>query len=148
MLTGKTYVDFNSALIRKSMLDKLGLLDELCPSYQEYDTFIRLACLANFSTIPETLIDYYRRSIETISSDIKRDFEGFFYVIKKHRLLWLESVGKKIYKKRLRELSNRFMKLNNINVEDIIKDIPEFEVVHRRQKLVKYLYKIKWLLNK
>lgn len=84
ILSGETYVDYNIALIRTAALDKIGLTDEDCPAYQEWDTHIRLSEYANYHTVEEKLILYYQREKDTISSDKYRSVNGFLYVLEKN----------------------------------------------------------------
>jgi glycosyltransferase involved in cell wall biosynthesis len=76
-----TYVDTNTALIRRSLLENYRW-DEDTPSYQEWDFHLGLAqkgvvygMIWNFTGA------YYRRGIDTISSDLDRDSLGQMYVI-------------------------------------------------------------------
>lgn len=101
LLNGKSYMDFNSALIRKEKLLQIGYLDEKCPSFQEWDTAIRLAGICNFDYIPEELAIYYKHRQNRISNDIRRELEGRYYVVHKHKTLWLKTAGKEAYMKYL-----------------------------------------------
>lgn len=93
ILERSTYVDNNSAMIRKSFLDKSELLDENCPSYQEWDLHIHLSKNANYGYIPEFLTGYYRRGNGTISSDKLRELQGHCYVLLKHKFDFLSTLG-------------------------------------------------------
>ena len=76
---------FQGILTSKAALEKIGFLDEEVPSYQEWDTSIRLARECRFIHIREPLFIYHFHSGETISKDNKRDIDGFQYIIDKFR---------------------------------------------------------------
>ena len=76
---------FPTMLTSKAALEQAGLLDENVPSYQEWDTAIRLAKICRFVHIHEPLFVYHFHADETISKNKKRDVEGYQYVVNKHR---------------------------------------------------------------
>lgn len=76
---------FQSILVNKKKLLEINMLDEFCPSYQEWDTAIRLAKVCNFVHIKQPLFEWVWHDGDTISKDERRDFSGFEYVIKKHQ---------------------------------------------------------------
>lgn len=76
---------FQTLLASKKALFEIGLLDENVPSFQEWDTSIRLAKLCEFVHLQEPLAVYWLHSGETISKDKRRDTMGYQYVIEKHR---------------------------------------------------------------
>ena len=84
LFTGESYVDNNNALILTSKLKQIGPTDELCPSFQEWDTHIRLSRKSVYGTIEKVLLDYVRGDVETISSDSARSVEGYFYILEKY----------------------------------------------------------------
>lgn len=86
----KTYVDFNQSIVRKSKLLDIGLLDENCPSMQEWDTHIRLSNIARYMTLKEPLLDYYLNGSDAITSDKKREVAGRMYILKKYHDEWRE----------------------------------------------------------
>lgn len=88
LFAGSSYVDFNQAIMRKSKLLEIGLLDEDCPSMQEWDTHIRLSKIAHYTTVREPLVDYYVNGADAISTDTRREVKGCFYVFRKHREEW------------------------------------------------------------
>ncbi|MBM3430574.1 MAG: glycosyltransferase family 2 protein, partial [Bacteroidetes bacterium] len=53
LLKGKTYVDNNLSVIKKECLISIALTDENCPSYQEWDTHIRLSEICTYTTLEE-----------------------------------------------------------------------------------------------
>jgi glycosyltransferase involved in cell wall biosynthesis len=76
---------FQGMLVSKSALTSIGLLDEAVPSFQEWDTAIRLAKQCSFIYIPEPLFIYRQHSGPTISKDIRRAIEGYDFIINKFR---------------------------------------------------------------
>ena len=88
LFLGKCYVDFNHAIIRKSLLMVINGLDENCPSMQEWDTHIRLSKTAYYSTVPDALVDYYIGGKDAISTDCKREIVGRLYILRKHIKEW------------------------------------------------------------
>ena len=88
LFSGKSYVDFNHSVIRKSKLFEIGTLDENCPSMQEWDTHIRLSKICTYSMIEDCLIDYFVGGKDTISSDKKREVVGRLYILRKHHNEW------------------------------------------------------------
>ncbi|RFS33269.1 glycosyltransferase family 2 protein [Acinetobacter sp. SWAC5] len=76
---------FPTLLTSKENLYNCGMLDEDVPSYQEWDTVIKLAQKSIFFHIREPLFTYMLHQGETISKDTKRDIEGYLYIINKYR---------------------------------------------------------------
>lgn len=77
-------VMFPALLVSRNCLAEAGGLDDNCPSYQEWDTAIRLAKHCEFIHIIEPLFVWHQDGGETISKDLGRDLQGFQYVIEKH----------------------------------------------------------------
>lgn len=75
---------FPCLLASRTSLIRIGLLDEQCPSYQEWDTAIRLAREGYLVHLSESLFEWHRHGGATISADRVRRFDGFRYVIDKH----------------------------------------------------------------
>ncbi len=76
---------FQSMLVSKQALFDIGLLDEDCLSFQEWDTAIRLSKKNQFIHIKESLFEWICHSNETISKDMRRDILGHMYVLFKHK---------------------------------------------------------------
>lgn len=83
LLMGKCYFDNSSTLIEKQKLFDIGLLDEDCPSFQEWDTHIRLSAISTYTTLKEELVDYYRGGDDTISKSVERAVKGRLYILSK-----------------------------------------------------------------
>jgi glycosyltransferase involved in cell wall biosynthesis len=76
---------FPGMLVHKLQLQAIGLLDERCPSFQEWDTAIRLARVCEFVHVEEPLFVWVRHEDDSISRDFARDLAGFNYILEKHR---------------------------------------------------------------
>lgn len=76
---------FGAILTSKLALQEIGYLDEDVPSYQEWDTAIRLSKICKFIQMQEPSFIYYYHLMETISKDKIRDIQGYDYVINKYR---------------------------------------------------------------
>ncbi|UAY50697.1 glycosyltransferase family 2 protein [Ferruginibacter albus] len=127
LLEGHTYVDYNSTVIKKNALNKIGLLDEDCPSYQEWDTFIRLSHSAKFETDHELLVDYYQRSVGRISNDSKKELRGQFYIYKKHAQLFIDTLGKDFYFKKLSSIYRKASGEDALLQNEIVEIMPELK---------------------
>ena len=90
LLQSKKYVNFDDCIIRKSKLLEIGLLDEDCPAYQEFDTHIRLGRVSNYKWVKEVLMDYMWGGADTMSVNQKKNASGFNYVLWHNRDRWRE----------------------------------------------------------
>jgi len=76
---------FPSILTSKKSLLEIGLLDINVPSYQEWDTSLQLAQKCMFVHIQEPLFTYVFHKGETISKNLKKDIEGYEYIVNKYK---------------------------------------------------------------
>lgn len=83
MLLSKTAL-FPAMLTSKIALEKIGYLDEQVPSFQEWDTSIRLSKYCRFIHIKEPLFIYNLHDDEAISKDKKKNILGRQYIIEKY----------------------------------------------------------------
>jgi len=88
---------FPTILVHKSSLEEMGLLDEQCVSFQEWDTAIRLAQKNRFIFLRQPLFEWICHSDETISKNLKRDVQGHFYILNKNKENILNIHGSKIW---------------------------------------------------
>lgn len=88
-------VFFSGPLIRKTALEDIGLLDERVPSYQEWDTNIRLSVHHRYYYINKPLFIYNLHEGSTISKDAKKSVKGFQYVMRNNGDLFLAEGGMK-----------------------------------------------------
>jgi glycosyltransferase involved in cell wall biosynthesis len=75
---------FPALLTSKLALEEIGLLDVAVPSYQEWDTAIRLAARCRFVHLRGPLFVYVLHAGETISKDRARELHGYRYIVSKH----------------------------------------------------------------
>lgn len=76
---------FQAMLTSRIALEEIGLLDEAVPSFQEWDTAIRLAKICRFYHVKEPLFIYHRYGNDTISGNPMRAVVGYKYIIEKFR---------------------------------------------------------------
>lgn len=88
LMTGELYVNFDNCLFRKSKLIEIGLLDEDCPAYQEWDTHIRLSRICNYKQIKRVLMDYMWGGGDTMSVNQYNNLRGRCYVLWHNRKRW------------------------------------------------------------
>lgn len=87
---------FPALLVRKKVLETIGLLDLAVPSFQEWETVIRLAKDNSFGYVPEPLYVYYCHEGDTISKDMKRHMLGYAYIVEKHTIDILTYAGRDV----------------------------------------------------
>lgn len=150
ILNSKLYVDYNSALIKKEKLLKIGDLDEKCPAFQEWDTAIRLAEISRFECIPQQLTIYHEHQEERISNNIQREVAGRYYVLHKHKALWLKEAGKGAYLNYLNIIYQSAL-LNDISdyTKKTVEEINEIDPLYfQKQKYNRYMQRVKGRLNR
>lgn len=86
LITWKTYATNNNTIVRKSKLLDIGLLSEDCPSFQEYDTHLKLSKISNYYTIKKHLTIYNLNGNDTISVDKTNEIYGLIYIYNKYRI--------------------------------------------------------------
>ena len=84
LLRETKYVAYDVTLIRKDKLIEIGLLDEQCPSMQEWDTHIRLSKVARYKSIEETLCEWYAGGEDAVSTNQAKHIAGMMYIYHKH----------------------------------------------------------------
>ena len=93
---------FPALLVSRVALEKIGLLDEDVPSYQEWDTAIRLARHCRFVFVDEPLVVYHAHDGPTISDDRARDIDGYQYVLTKFESEIKRLCGESAWERHLR----------------------------------------------
>lgn len=76
---------FPGLLVHRAALDRIGHLDVACPSYQEWDTAIRLAAHGKLIYLDAPQFEWLWHEGATISKDGERGLRGHEYVLLKHR---------------------------------------------------------------
>ena len=84
---------FQALLTSKENLLCIGMLDENVPSYQEWDTAIRLAEKFEFVFLRRPMFIYHLHDEETISKDPKKDIDGLEYIYKKYQIEIIHQLG-------------------------------------------------------
>jgi GT2 family glycosyltransferase len=84
---------FQTLLVRREALHRIGFLDESVPAYQEWETSIRLAARHRFGYVEEPTCLYDRRTPGAISHDKLRGANGYEYVVRKHRRAIARAAG-------------------------------------------------------
>jgi glycosyltransferase involved in cell wall biosynthesis len=92
---------FQAILTSKEAFELIGYLDESVPSYQEWDTSIKLAKICKFVYLDEPTFYYFLHGGETISKDLRRDVEGYEYIINKYEKEIKNHCGDKVWKNHL-----------------------------------------------
>lgn len=75
---------FPSLLVKKECLERIGLLDESIISWQEWDTFIRLAKYFEFGFVSEPCFIWHWHEGHKISDDKRKEAEGYYQIVEKH----------------------------------------------------------------
>lgn len=131
---------FPGLLVSKNALVKAGGLDEDCPSYQEWETSLRLAKHCRFVHIQERLFKWNWHSGETISKDKKRENIGYNYVMDKYRSDFINHFGRRAWRQlKLR----RIMLAARDGYYNYALDLIKIEAPHRAMKIAELLVKLK-----
>jgi len=75
---------FPTIITSKEALEKIGYLDEQVPSFQEWDTSIRLAKYCRITHLKEPLMVYHAGAGDAISGSATKHVEGLSYIISKY----------------------------------------------------------------
>lgn len=81
----RTYLLFQTLLIKKECIINAGGLDEKVVAYQELDTAIRIAKLEKIAYLDEPLFKYYLHEDDTISKNRINGINGRKYIFDKYR---------------------------------------------------------------
>lgn len=90
LMQEQIYVGMDACMIRKSKLFEIGLLDENCPAFQEFDTHIRLSRVSRYSWVKKPLLDYLWGGGDSMSVDNRNNKRGFYYVLLHNKERWQE----------------------------------------------------------
>ncbi len=75
---------FPTIVTSKKALEEIGYLDEQVPSFQEWDTSIRLSKYCRMTHLKEPLMVYHAGSGDAISGSATKHVEGWHYIISKY----------------------------------------------------------------
>src|SRR5262249_10913108 len=84
---------FQSLLVSKEALVRIGYLDEKVIAYQEWETAIRLAQFYEFEFLPQPTFVYDCRHADAISRNHGRSAKGYEQVFTRHRWAILRHLG-------------------------------------------------------
>ena len=84
---------FPAMLVSAEALQAAGYLDEDCPSYQEWDTALRLARHCEFVHIEQPLFVWVWHGGDQISKDKGRELRGYSYVLDRHKTEFIRYHG-------------------------------------------------------
>ncbi len=107
---------FQAMLTSKQNLLEIGLLDERVPSFQEWDTAIRLAKKYEFIYIHKPLFVYHLHDDETISKNTEKYIDGMEYITEKFKYEILRQTGIKGLQRRYKELLKNCMRYKDKRV--------------------------------
>jgi glycosyltransferase involved in cell wall biosynthesis len=99
---------FQSLLVTRRALSRMGLLDETIVAYQEWDTAIRLARFRRFAFVPEPTFVYDCRYDQTISKNLLQGARGYEQIVWKHRWQILSRIGPRALADHYRSLSSSY----------------------------------------
>lgn len=119
---------FITLVCSKKLLSEINYLDENVPSYQEWDTSIRLSKNGIVEHLREPLANYYIGANDTISKDKTRDFIGKSYILNKYKNEIINIHGEKKFKELL-ALYYENAKKNHVinNLQERNKIISDYE---------------------
>lgn len=100
---------FQSLLCSKKHIEEISYLDENVPSYQEWDTSIRLAENGFFIHIEEPLFDYYVGANDAISKSVSKDFIGRCNIYNKFKSEIIKYNGINFYKEIIKKQIEVFL---------------------------------------
>lgn len=121
LMTLETYIGMDMTLIRKKSLFEIGLLDENCCAYQEFDTHLRLSRICKYAHIDEPLVEWFVGGADTITRKTKMNRNARCYVIWHNRKRWREIS----YKSLIHEAKSLFAKTQLKYRWYLIKAVPE-----------------------
>jgi len=95
---------FPTIITSKKALEKIGYLDDQVPSFQEWDTSIRLAKFCTITHLKEPLMIYYVGRQDAISGSAIKHVEGLHYIISKYKSDIKNYCGEKAWMKLIIQL--------------------------------------------
>lgn len=131
---------FPTLLVSKVALEKIGFLDENVPSYQEWDTSIRLAKYCKFIFLREPLFIYHFHEGETISKNMKRDILGYQYILNKFEHEIKKVCGETVWNQKLISELKRCLDLEVWSEADFyFERIPSKNLKYRFMQISRYM---------
>ncbi len=109
---------YPTILTSKKALERIGYLDEQVPSFQEWDTSIRLAKYCRVIHLKEPLLIYHVGKSDAISGNGIKHVEGWHYIIRKYASETRELCGEEAWRKLNMELLRRCLNFGLIEHYD------------------------------
>lgn len=135
---------FPAILTSKKALEQIGFLDEKVPSFQEWDTAIRLSRICRFMHITEPLFIYNVIKADSISNDYSREIEGCFFIRSKYKLEIIKLLGLKLYLQLVAGIIFKAMEADLWKLSaKMIKETKEFTMMFRLKLRMLACLKIK-----
>ncbi len=139
---------FQGVLVKKAALEDIGLLDPNVPSYQEWDTHIRLSLQHKYFYTHKPMFIYNIHDGETISKDFNRDIRGFKYIVRSNSSLFLKESGIEsilfYYNGLYQRYNNDYRQYYFLFIKNLIQITSTNDMIERFYlRLFKYLWKDK-----
>ena len=109
LLKEKAYIGYDVTLIKRDKLLEIDMLDENCPSMQEWDTHIRLSRIAKYKAVDKPLCEWRVGGDDTITHNSNKHLMGLLYIYLKHR----KDFRKYAYRHFLNSMSKLFGQCHN-----------------------------------
>lgn len=135
LLNEKIYIAYDVTLIKLKKLLEINLLDENCPSMQEWDTHIRLSKVAIYKPIYIPLCEWRMGGEDTITNDSNRHIVGRIYIYMKHQFDFRRYAYRHF-------LNSLFLLIRNTNKRYIYLRVPELFMYIILKKTYKFIYDI------
>jgi len=74
----------SNPLIKRSVLEKVGLFDEDMPAAQDTELWLRIAKQFDFATVNEPLVLVYTHDSEQITKNLRKRRLGYYILLRKH----------------------------------------------------------------
>jgi glycosyltransferase involved in cell wall biosynthesis len=112
---------FQALLVSKRAIERIGYLDEKIVSFQEWDTYIRLAKFYKFAFVPEPTFVYDYRTQNAISRNDLRAACGYRHVVRKHFFSILTYAGPEALLNHYEIIAEYYKKGGNYQMASIFK---------------------------
>jgi glycosyltransferase involved in cell wall biosynthesis len=109
---------YPTMIASKKALEKIGYLDEQVPSFQEWDTSIRLAKYCRITHLKEPLMVYHVGNNDAISGSATKHIEGWHYIISKYESDIKDLCGEEAWLKLNVQLLSRCLNLGLVAYYD------------------------------
>lgn len=130
---------FPSIMTSKKALLLINLLDENVPSYQEWDTSIRLAMYCSFIHVKKPLFTYLQHKSDNISKNKDVEIAGYNYIVNKYKNDILK-LGNKIWNNHMLNLAGKCVNYNStLLIMNYISEIKVSILISPIIKLICYL---------